>query len=63
MIKKLEEQLKLLKNSAELYDKGRVEEALNIAIRLRVLFYDTANSTSLIKYLKQKETIRLHQRQ
>ena len=59
MIKKLEEQLKLLKNSAELYDKGRVEEALNIAIRLRVLFYDTANSTSLIKYLKQKETIKL----
>ena len=59
MIKKLEEQLKLLKNSAELYDKGRVEEALNIAIRLRVLFYDTSSSTSLIKYLKQKETIKL----
>lgn len=56
---KLEEQLKLLKNSSELYDKGRVEEALNIATRLRVLFYDTSNSTSLLKQLNQKKTIKL----
>lgn len=56
---KLEEQLKLLKNSSELYDKGKVEEALNIATRLRVLFYDTSKSTSLLKQLNQKETVQL----
>lgn len=54
--KKLEEQLKLLKNSAELYDKGRIEEALNIAIRLRVLLY---KDESLLEQLGQKKTIKL----
>lgn len=62
--KKLEEQLKLLKNSSELYDKGRVEEALNIAIRLRVILYDNPNNknsknNSLLKKLNQKDTIKL----
>ena len=54
--KKLEEQLKLLKNSAEMYDKGRTEEALNIAIRLRVLLY---RNESLLEQLGQKKTIKL----
>ena len=56
LVKKLEEQLKLLKNSAELYDKGRIEEALNIAIRLRVLLY---REESLLEQLGQKKTIKL----
>ena len=54
--KKLEEQLKLLKNSAELFDKGKNEEALNIAIRLRVLFY---RDEALLEQLGQKKTIRI----
>lgn len=54
--KKLEEQLKLLKNSAELFDKGKTEEALNIAIRLRVLFY---RDESLLEQLGQKKTINM----
>jgi tetratricopeptide (TPR) repeat protein len=54
--KKLEEQLKLLRNSAELYDKGKLEEALNIAIRLRVLFY---REESIVAQLGQKRTLKL----
>ncbi len=57
--KKLEEQLKLLKNSSELYDKGRIEEALDIAKTLRTLFHDTKNSKSLFKQLNQKDDIKL----
>ena len=57
---KLEEQLKLLKNSSELYDKGRIEEALDIAKTLRTLFYDNnPKSPSLFKQLNQKENIKL----
>lgn len=56
---KLEEQLKLLKNSSESYDKGRIEEALNIAKTLRTLFHDTKASKSLFKQLNQKENIKL----
>ena len=56
---KLEEQLKLLKNSCELYDKGRIEEALDIAKTLRTLFHDTNSSRSLFKQLNQKDTINL----
>lgn len=52
---KLEEQLKLLKNSSELYDKGRIEEALDIAKTLRTLFHDTKTSISLFKQLNQKK--------
>lgn len=58
--KKLEEQLKLLKNSSELYDKGRIEEALDIAKTLRTLFYDNnPKSPSLFKQLNQKNNIKL----
>lgn len=56
---KLEEQLKLLRNSCELYDKGRIEEALDIAKTLRTLFHDTNSSRSLFKQLNQKDTIKL----
>ncbi len=56
LVKKLEEHLKLLKNSAILFDKGHSEEALNIAIRLRVLIY---RDDSLLGQLGQKDTIKL----
>ncbi|MDD2697227.1 MAG: tetratricopeptide repeat protein [Arcobacteraceae bacterium] len=57
---KLEEQLKLLKNSCELYDKSRIEEALDIAKTLRTLFYDNnPKSPSLFKQLNQKDKIKL----
>lgn len=57
---KLEEQLKLLRNSCELYDRGRVEEALKISSTLRTIFYDNNKSNpSLLKQLNQKDTIKL----
>lgn len=56
---KLREQLKLLKNSCELYDKGKIEEALDIAKTLRTLFHDTKNSKSLFKQLNQKNDTKL----
>ncbi len=60
LIKKLEEQLKLLRNSCELYDIGRIEEALKISSTLRTLLYDNnPTSPSLLKQLKQKESIKL----
>lgn len=59
LTQKLEEQLKLLRNAVELFDAGNVEEALNIAIRIRVLFYDTNSSKSVLMQLGQKKTIKL----
>jgi len=57
---KLEEQLKLLRNSCELYDKGKVEEALKISSTLRTILYDNnPKNPSILKQLNQKETIRL----
>lgn len=57
---KLEEQLKLLRNSCELYDRGKVEEALKISSTLRTLLYDNnKNNPSLLKQLNQKDTIKL----
>lgn len=57
---KLEEQLKLLRNSCELYDQGKVEEALKISSTLRTILYDNnKNNPSLLKQLNQKDTIKL----
>ena len=53
---KLEEQLNLLRNSCELYDKGKIEEALKISSTLRILFCDKDSNS---QQLKQKETIKL----
>jgi hypothetical protein len=55
---KLKEQLDFIKRSCDAYDRGNVEEALRIAIALRIIFHDKgdkAGSKSLLKHLGQPE--------
>ncbi len=51
----LEEQLGFLKTSAELFDKGNRAEAKRLALGVRVLLHDTAQSHSLLGQLGLKE--------
>lgn len=53
----LRDQMQLLINSCRLYDDGCKIESKNIAIRLRVLLYDTKQSTSLLTLLKSKDIL------
>jgi tetratricopeptide (TPR) repeat protein len=46
-----ERQLNFLARSCEAFDVGYSDEAIRIAVSLRVLLHDTANSTSLITHL------------
>lgn len=55
----LKTQLRLLKRSSAIYDQGHTDEALHIAVTLRVLFHDTRNSTSLCSHLGVKSRMRL----
>ena len=59
LIEQLRRQLKFIEASCRAYDKGSVEEALRIAVSLRILFHDTANSTSLLTHLGQKNSVHL----
>jgi hypothetical protein len=55
----LKTHLSFIARSCELYDQGYKEEALRIAVSLRVMFHDTIRSTSLLKHLQKKESINL----
>jgi hypothetical protein len=48
-----------LQRSCTAYDEGNREEALRMAVSLRVLFHDTKSSTSLLSHLGVKATTRL----
>ncbi len=52
---KLREHLRFVLASCGAYDAGDESEALRIAVSLRVLFHDTANSTSLASHLDMKD--------
>ena len=56
---KLSHHLKFLKTSCNNYDGGLREEALRIAVSLRVIFYDSGNSKSILSHLKKKKEIKL----
>lgn len=51
----LNRQLGFLARSCDLFDEGYRNEAIRIAVSLRVLFHDTQSSTSLIKHLNKPE--------
>ncbi|MFD1711409.1 hypothetical protein FVQ98_12600 [Ottowia sp. GY511] len=59
LVEKLEQQLKFLQASCAAFDAGHESEALRIAVALRVLFHDTANSTSLLSHLGIKNSINI----
>jgi hypothetical protein len=49
--------LGFIRKSAEAFDAGERDEALRIAVSLRVLFHDTKNSVSLLTHLKLKNKV------
>ncbi|MGP8198053.1 MAG: hypothetical protein ACLQU4_00950 [Limisphaerales bacterium] len=48
----LQQQAKFIKNSCRSYDEGDVEEAVRIAVALRVCLYDTQRCVSLLTHLR-----------
>ena len=51
LIAKLQEQLRFIQRSCSAFDQGSEDEAIRLASSLRIIFYDTRNSVSLIKHL------------
>ena len=51
--------LRFLRRSCEDYDAGFKDEALRIAVSLRVIFHDTKHSESLLTHLGKKDAIQL----
>jgi hypothetical protein len=56
---KLKDQLSYLWASYASYDAGHKQEAIRIALGIRVLLHDTRNSKSLLTHLGVKERVRL----
>ncbi len=55
----LRRQISFLGSSSNAFDAGHIEEALRIAVSLRVLIHDTPNSTSLLTHLDIKNGAKL----
>lgn len=53
----LRRQLTFIERSAAAYDEGIHEEALRIAVNLRVIFHDTKRSVSILKHLGAKGSV------
>ncbi len=56
-IEQLKRQSEFLHRSCRDFDNGHSEEAVRIAVALRVLFHDTKSSTSLLTHLNIKNSI------
>ncbi len=55
----LSSHLRFIRKSCEDFDNGELDEALRIAVSLRVIFHDTKSSTSLLSHLGAKKSIKL----
>jgi hypothetical protein len=55
----LVKQLGYIQTSCREVDRGNWDEAIRIALAIRVLAHDTQRSTSILQHLKVKKTIRL----
>ncbi len=55
----LRQQVGYLRRSIEQFDAGHEDEALRIAVAIRVLLHDTSASTSLLTHLGVKDRVRL----
>ena len=55
-IKQLSRHIGFLERSCAAFEAGYTEEALRIAVTLRVLFHDTKSSTSLLTHLGLKSS-------
>ncbi len=56
---KLNTHLMFIRSSCINYDNGVIEEALRIAVSLRVIFYDSNGGTSILTHLEKKRSIKL----
>ena len=57
--KQMSTHISFIDNSCKRYDQGIHEEALHIAVSLRVIFHDTNKSISILKHLGIKDSISL----
>lgn len=55
----LRRQLEYLRRSCELYDAGHLDEAIRLAVAIRVLIHDTDKSKSLFRQMGVKEQLKL----
>ncbi|MFZ6733636.1 hypothetical protein ACO0LG_17045 [Undibacterium sp. Ji42W] len=55
----LRRQLSYLRRSCELYDAGHLDEAIRIALVIRVLIHDTPNSASVLHQMGVKTNLKL----
>jgi hypothetical protein len=55
-VEQLRRHIGFLESSSRAFDTGHTEEALRMAVSLRVLFHDTSKSTSLLTHLGIKDT-------
>jgi len=56
---KLNTHIMFLRSSCINYDNGVLEEALRIAVSLRVIFYDSSSGKSILSHLGEKRSIKL----
>jgi len=54
---KLQEQIDFLKRSADSYDEGREDEAIRLAVSLRILLHDSKRNKSLLGQLNKKNSL------
>lgn len=59
LAQQLKRQLVFLRNSVAAYDAGHMEEAVRIAVVIRVLCHDTKQSVSLLQHMGQKASLKL----
>lgn len=52
-------QLEFLRRSCDLYDAGHLDEAIRLAVGIRVLIHDTGSSKSLLQQMGVKEQVKL----
>lgn len=55
----LRRQLEYLRRHCELYDAGHLDEAVHLAVVIRVLIHDTNNNKSLLRQMRVKEPVKL----
>jgi hypothetical protein len=55
-VRQLDKQLRFLETSSQQYDAGNVDEGIRIATALRVIFHNTAQSTSLLTHMRATGT-------
>ena len=59
LVDHLQRQLEYLRRSCELYDSGHLDEAVRLAVCIRVLIHDTEKSKSILQQMHIKDQVKL----